>query len=82
MIDKVIAAIFLPALLVILFARVTYSSVVALIITVALITASAYKGFTHTWYVNIIDAMSLTFGFWYSRRMLRNLKTKSKEESG
>lgn len=81
MFDKVIAAIFLPALLVVFFARVTYSSVVGLVITVALITASAYKGFTHTWYVNIIDAASLTVGFWYSRRMLQNLKTKSKEES-
>lgn len=80
MFDKVISAIFLPALLVILFARVTYSSVMGLLITVVLIAASAYKGFTHTWYVNMIDAASLTVGFWYSRRMIRNLKAKETEE--
>ena len=80
MIEKVIAALFLPALLVVLFSRITYSSVVGLIVTVALITASAYKGFTHTWYVNVIDAFSLTVGFWYARKMLQDLKNKPKEE--
>lgn len=82
MLGKIIAAIFLPGLLVVFFARVTYSTVVALLVTVALIAASAYKGFTHTWYINLIDAASLTVGFWYARRMLhshKNAPNKNKE---
>ncbi|MCP3741547.1 CsbA family protein [Rossellomorea sp. BNER] len=74
MVSKVILALFLPALLVVLFTRVTYNHYVGLILTVALITASVYKGYTNTWLLIIIDAASLTLGFWYSNQMMKKAK--------
>jgi general stress protein CsbA len=64
MLIELFAAFIMPCTLVLLFTRVTYNRVIGLILTVALITASVYKGYTHTWPVMIIDAFSLTFGFW------------------
>lgn len=59
-----ISAFLLPGLMVMLFARVTYNRVIALVLTVALIAVSVYKGYTHTWGLIITDAFSLTAGFW------------------
>ncbi|WP_409302703.1 CsbA family protein [Peribacillus sp. SCS-155] len=66
---KVLSALFFPGLLVMLFSRVTYNHVVGLVLTVALITASSYKGYTHAWWLIMIDAFSLTAGFWLSSKM-------------
>ncbi|MCU9612934.1 CsbA family protein [Caldibacillus lycopersici] len=77
MIGKLIAGLLLPGLLVVLFTRVTYNYYVGLILTVALITVSAYKGYTHSWPLIIIDGLSLTIGFWYSQRMVRRFTKKS-----
>ncbi|WP_100332320.1 CsbA family protein [Bacillus xiapuensis] len=74
MIDKMILAIFLPGLLVVFFSRVTFNQYLGLVLTVALIAASAYKGYTHTWLLIVIDAASLTIGFWLSNRMIKGLK--------
>ncbi|AMM95071.1 CsbA family protein [Peribacillus simplex] len=68
---KILSALFFPCLLVMLFSRVTYNNVVGLVLTVALITASAYKGYTHTNLLIIVDALSLTVGFWLSKRMMK-----------
>lgn len=68
---KYLAALFFPGLLVVLFTRVTYNVLVGLVLTVALIAISVYRGYTDTWPLLIIDALSLTAGFWYSRRMSR-----------
>ncbi|MGG3452023.1 CsbA family protein [Domibacillus aminovorans] len=76
MVDKMILALLIPALLVVLFSRVTYNQFVGLVLTVALIAASAYKGYTHTWELIIIDAASLTAGLWLSNRMMKQLKLK------
>ncbi|OAH54656.1 MULTISPECIES: CsbA family protein [Bacillaceae] len=76
MVDKMILALLMPALLVVLFSRVTYNQFVGLVLTVALIAASAYKGYTHTWELIIIDAASLTAGLWLSNRMMKQLKLK------
>ncbi|OKL36298.1 CsbA family protein [Domibacillus mangrovi] len=76
MVDKMILALLMPALLVVLFSRVTYNQFVGLVLTVALIAASAYKGYTHTWDLIIIDAASLTAGLWLSNRMMKQLKLK------
>ncbi|OES46120.1 CsbA family protein [Domibacillus iocasae] len=76
MVDKMILALFMPALLVLLFSRVTYNQFLGLILTVALIAASAYKGYTHMWELIIIDAFSLTAGLWLSNRMMKQLKVK------
>lgn len=74
MVTKFILALFLPGLLVILFTRITFSHIVALILTVALITASVYAGYTHTWLLYVIDALSLTIGFWYATLMMKRGK--------
>ncbi|KYD18558.1 CsbA family protein [Caldibacillus debilis] len=68
---KYLAALFFPGLLVVLFTRVTYNALVGLVLTVALIAISVYRGYTDTLPLLIIDALSLTAGFWYSRRMSR-----------
>lgn len=74
---KFLSALILPALLVMLFARVTYNNVIGLVLTVALIAASAYKGYTHTWWLIILDAFSLTVGFWLSLRMSKKASRSS-----
>ena len=74
MFTKIILALFLPGLLVVLFTRITFSHIVALILTVALITASVYAGFTHTWLLYVVDALSLTVGFWYATKMIQRGK--------
>ncbi|EHL79643.1 MULTISPECIES: CsbA family protein [Bacillus] len=71
---KILLAMFVPGLLVLLFARITYNEVIGLVLTVALIAASAYKGYTHTWPLVIIDAASLTAGFWLSNYWKRSQK--------
>ncbi|WP_163099175.1 DUF2198 family protein [Peribacillus alkalitolerans] len=68
---QIISALILPALLVLLFTRVTYNHFVGLALTVALIAASVYKGYTNSWHLIIIDAFSLTFGLWLSNRLVR-----------
>ncbi|PKG23483.1 CsbA family protein [Niallia nealsonii] len=64
---KYLSALFFPGLLVLLFTRVTYNRVIALILTVALIAASVYKGYTDSFLLIVIDSFSLTVGFWYSK---------------
>jgi general stress protein CsbA len=61
---KYLAAFFLPGLTVLLFSRVSYNRVIGLVLTVALIAASVYKGYTDSWALIVIDAFSLTVGFW------------------
>lgn len=74
MFTKFILALFLPGLLVVLFTRITFHHIVALILTVSLITASIYAGYTHTWGLYIVDALSLTAGFWYANGMMKRGK--------
>lgn len=77
MIDKILSAFLLPGLLVLFFTRVTYHHVVGLILTVALIAASVYAGYTHTWELIIIDAASLTVGFYFARKMIKKKKDRN-----
>ena len=79
-ITKLVLAIFAPALLVIFFTRVTYHHVVGLILTLSLIAASVYAGYTHDWVLYIVDALSLTVGFWYAKRMVDRARKQMKEE--
>ncbi|PLR85337.1 DUF2198 domain-containing protein [Bacillus canaveralius] len=71
---KYLSALILPGLLVLFFARVTYSNVIGLVLTVALIAASVYKGYTDSFLLIIVDAFSLTAGFWYAKRMKQKIK--------
>ncbi|WP_338471810.1 CsbA family protein [Niallia sp. XMNu-256] len=73
MFTKFVLALILPGLLVVFFSRVTYSRILALILSVALIAASAYKGYTDTFLLIIVDALSLTVGFWYATRMKQKM---------
>lgn len=72
-----LAAMIFPALLVYVFTRVTYNHFIGLALTVALIAASAYAGYTHSWPIIIIDACSLTFGLWLSMRYIHTKPRKS-----
>ncbi|WP_153125286.1 CsbA family protein [Peribacillus tepidiphilus] len=68
---QIMSALIFPALLVLLFTRVTYNHFVGLALTVALIAASVYKGYTNSWLLIIIDAFSLTLGLFLSIRLIR-----------
>lgn len=76
MIDKILSAIFLPALLMVFFTRVTYSRIVGFLLTMALIIVSAYKGYIHTWWLIMIEAASLTVGLYFANRMTMRKKPK------
>ncbi|MTD30481.1 CsbA family protein [Planomicrobium sp. YIM 101495] len=71
LLTKFILSFFVPGLLVVLFTRVTFHNVVALVLTVALIAAAVYAGYTQTWLLYVVNAASLTAGFWYSTRMIQ-----------
>ncbi|MFE8701604.1 DUF2198 family protein [Cytobacillus sp. FJAT-54145] len=71
---KVILALLLPGLLVVLFTRVTYNHIIGLVLTLALIAASVYKGYTNSFYLIVVDTISLTVGFWYARNMKKRTK--------
>jgi general stress protein CsbA len=77
MIIRYLAGLLLPGLLVLLFTRVTYNRVIGLVLTVALIAASVYKGYTNTWPLIIVDSFSLTVGFWLAAKM----KPKKRREA-
>ncbi|WP_155592005.1 DUF2198 family protein [Lysinibacillus cavernae] len=66
---KMILALFIPALLVLLFTRITYNRYVALLLAIALIAASVYAGYTSPSIIFVIDAFSLTVGFWLASKM-------------
>ncbi|WP_153732014.1 CsbA family protein [Sporosarcina obsidiansis] len=77
---KLLLAILLPGLLVVFFTRVTFHHIVGLILTVALIAASVYAGYTHNWMLYVADAISLTVGFWFAARMVRNAQKEQMDE--
>lgn len=79
-IDKIILALFVPGLLVVLFTRITYNYIVALLLSIALIAASVYAGYSTPAIVFVADALSLTVGFWYATRMMNRTKTNSDGE--
>jgi general stress protein CsbA len=71
---KLILALILPALLVILFTRVTYNHYVGTALTVALLIGSVYKGHTDSILIMVIDIVSLIFGYFYARKMVKRFK--------
>ncbi|ARF18259.1 CsbA family protein [Sporosarcina ureae] len=77
---KLLFAMLLPGILVVFFTRVTFHHVVGLILTVALIAASVYAGYTHNWILYVADAVSLTVGFWFASRMVKNARLNQSEE--
>ena len=77
MVIKYLSAFILPGIFVVLFSRVTFNRVLGLILMVALISASVYKGYTDHISLIVVDAFSLTAGFWYADRMLEKLQKKT-----
>lgn len=77
MLIKYLAALFLPALLVIIFTRVTYNHIIGLILTLALIVGSVYKGYADAWPIIVLDAFSLTVGFLFSRKIVGVARKKA-----
>ncbi|WP_172369912.1 CsbA family protein [Sporosarcina jiandibaonis] len=73
-VTKFILAAIMPALLVVLFTRITFHHVVGLLLTAGLIAASVYAGYTHNWVLYTVDAISLTVGFWYASRMVKRAR--------
>ena len=63
-------ALIVPALLVILFTRVTYNHYVGTLLTVA----SYVKGYTDQLYEIVADIASLIVGFLYAKRMVEKQK--------
>ncbi|WP_394580764.1 CsbA family protein [Cytobacillus firmus] len=71
---KYLSALLLPGLLVLFFTRVSYNRVIGLVLTVGLISASVYKGYTNSFALIVIDALSLTVGFWYAQKLKPKIK--------
>lgn len=66
---RYLSGLIFPGLLVLLFTRVTYNRFIGLVLTVALIAASVYKGYTNSFILIVVDAFSLTAGFWLAAKM-------------
>ncbi|KML42689.1 MULTISPECIES: DUF2198 family protein [Bacillaceae] len=71
---KYLSALLLPGLLVLFFTRVSYNRVIGLVLTVGLIAASVYKGYTNSFALIVLDALSLTVGFWYAQKLKPKIK--------
>ena len=69
-----IVALIVPCLLVILFTRVTYNYYVGTLLTIALLIASYFKGYTDEFHEIVADVVSLTVGFLYSKKMVKSMK--------
>ncbi|ETI70062.1 CsbA family protein [Neobacillus vireti] len=74
---RYLSAFIMPGLLVLLFTRVTYNRIIGLVLTVALIAASVYKGYTGSFLLIVIDAFSLTAGFWMAAKMKQRAVKRS-----
>jgi general stress protein CsbA len=71
---KLVLALIIPALLVVLFTRVTYNLYVGTGLAVALILVSIFKGHGNEWFVIVVDVLSLVIGFLYARKMVGKFK--------
>ncbi len=71
---KIVLALFLPGIIVLLLTRITYNHFVALGLSIALITASVYAGYTSPPIIFVVDALSLTIGFWLATQMIQRKK--------
>ncbi|WP_404429279.1 CsbA family protein [Sutcliffiella horikoshii] len=74
MLVKLVLALIIPALLVVLFTRVTYNLYVGTGLAVALILVSIFKGHGNEWYVILVDVLSLVIGFLYAKKMVGKFK--------
>lgn len=75
-VGKLMLAFFIPGMLVILLTRMTYNQYVALILSIALIAASVYAGYSTPTIVFVMDAFSLTVGFYLATKMIQQMNQK------
>jgi general stress protein CsbA len=73
---KYLSALILPGFMVVFFTRVAYNHILALVLTVALIAASVYKGYTDSFLLIVVDAFSLTLGFYLANKMMKRNKKR------
>ncbi|MEH7883457.1 CsbA family protein [Bacillus sp. JJ1609] len=76
MVLKYLSALILPGFMVVFFTRVAYNHILALVLTVALIAASVYKGYTDSFLLIVVDAFSLTLGFYLANLMMKQNKKR------
>jgi general stress protein CsbA len=69
-----IIALIVPCLLVLLFTRVTYNHYIGTLLTVALLVASYFRGYTDELHEILADIVSTTVGFLYAGKMVKQLK--------
>ena len=74
---KFILALLLPGMFVVFFTRVVFNHYLGLVLTVALIAASVYRGYTDTMLLIVIDAFSLTVGFYFANKMMQRKRQKN-----
>ncbi|WP_077619486.1 DUF2198 family protein [Bacillus sinesaloumensis] len=74
MLLKILLALVLPGVLVVFFTRVTYNYYVGLLLALALIITSIYKGYAESPLIIIADVISLGAGFLYARNMGKKAK--------
>lgn len=74
MLIKLLLALILPCLLVILFTRVTYNFYVGTLLTILLLVASVYQGYTDSILIGVVDVISLAAGYIYSKKMVEGIK--------
>lgn len=58
------------------FSKATYYPIIGLVLTVALIAASVYRGYTDTFLLIVVDAFSMTIGYMISRNWKERLASK------
>jgi len=73
---KYLLALLLPGLIVVFFTRVVYNHYLGLVLAVALIAASVYRGYTDTMPLIIIDAFSMTVGFYFANKLVQRKRPK------
>lgn len=73
---KYLYALLLPGILVVFFTRVVYNHYLGLALTVGLIAASVYRGYTDSMLLIVIDALSLTVGFYFANVMIRRNRSE------
>jgi len=74
---KYMLALLLPGMFVVFFTRVVFNHYLGLVLTVALIAASVYRGYTDTMLLIVIDAFSLTVGFYFANKMTQRKRQKN-----
>lgn len=76
MLLKYLYALLLPGFLVVFFTRVVYNRYLGLVLTVGLIAASVYRGYTDSMLLIVIDALSLTVGFYFANVMINRIRSE------